>query len=416
MKSVFKLNYAFAVVFALLQVVFVESVNAQNPENEMLRIADEISIIDSVKSVLTLQFNDALCTLNKDKLKEYGLPSMSFQEHKAYFFEYSEDHEQSKWVAHVIHPKIVELGSGRTNDFRVDPLVQTGTADSIDYYAYDGTKPEDQRYTGYGYDRGHLAPSADFRWSKEALSESYYYSNISPQHADLNRESWADLEGLLRKYVLVNKVSLAVVTMPILTEDLKKIKQSPNGVSVPRQFVKVAYDAVNGRSIAFVMENQKLTEPLSYYSMSVDEAEKITGYNYFPLIDESIEDSIDKLAWFDDEPKGDVEAMDQSTLPMKYFNTSAGVKQAKSNKIINVCGTVVDTRYSRKGHAWLNLDKKYPNQVFSIMIRKDELVNFPFDPILEYAEQQFCFEGKVEQWGDIIVMQVRKPELVTTLD
>ena len=415
MKSVFKINFINALAFALLQIAFLVSVNAQNPQNEMKRIAGEISIIDSVKSMLTLQFNDALCTLNKNNLKEYGLPSISYQEHKAYYFEYSEEHEQSLWVAHVIHPKIVELGSGRTNDFRVDPLVQTGTADSIDYYAYDGSRPEDQRYIGYGYDRGHLAPSADFRWSKEALSESYYYSNISPQHADLNRESWADLEGLLRKYVLVNKVSLAVVTMPILTDDLEKIKQSPNGVSIPRQFVKVAYDAVNGRSIAFLMGNRKLTDPLSSYAMSVDEVEKITGYNYFPFIDESIEASIDKFAWFDDEPKGDVEPIDQSTLPMKYFNTSSGVKQAKSNKIINVCGTVVDTRYSRKGHAWLNLDKKYPNQIFSIMIRKDELVNFPFDPILQYAEQQFCFEGKVEQWGDIIVMQVKKPELVTKL-
>jgi endonuclease G len=49
-----------------------------------------------------------------------------------------------------------------------------------------------------GWDRGYLAPSADFRWSEKALSESYFYSNMSPQLDDFNREGWAELEGLLR--------------------------------------------------------------------------------------------------------------------------------------------------------------------------------------------------------------------------
>ena len=80
-------------------------------------------------------------------------------------------------------------------------------------------------YEGFGYDRGHLAPSADFRWSKKALSESYFYSNMSPQVASFNRECWADLEGLIRGYVYENKRDLIVYTGPVLHEGLKNTQE-----------------------------------------------------------------------------------------------------------------------------------------------------------------------------------------------
>ena len=45
-------------------------------------------------------------------------------------------------------------------------------------------------YTNTGYDRGHLAPAADFSFSDIAMSESFYMSNISPQHPSFNRGIW----------------------------------------------------------------------------------------------------------------------------------------------------------------------------------------------------------------------------------
>lgn len=41
----------------------------------------------------------------------------------------------------------------------------------------------------------------DFRWSATALSESYFYSNMSPQLPVFNRQSWAKVEDMLRSYV-----------------------------------------------------------------------------------------------------------------------------------------------------------------------------------------------------------------------
>ena len=393
----------------------VSTLSAQSPISILHDVKAQIAQLDSNRATLEKHYNDASYNAIKYNLKKYGLPSETYLEHKAYIFEYSEEHEQAKWVSHIITPDIAGQGFRRTDDFRVDSLVTTGSAEQTDYFNYYPNRRQKEQFEGFGYDRGHLAPSADFRWSREAVSESYFYSNMSPQHEDFNRKIWADLEATLRKYVIANNVSLAIITAPILNDDLPKITQSPNGVSIPSQFIKVAYDAENKRSIAFLMDNKLLLNPPSYYALSVDELEAITGYNYFPNIDEAVESTFDERAWFQNIKDGNATPIKQFSLPSKHFNTTTGIKQAKSNKVVIVCGKVVDTRFSRKGHAWLNLDEKYPNQIFSVMIRKEELVNYPFDPVIEYTNQELCFEGKVEKWGDLIVMQVRKPELVTEL-
>jgi endonuclease G len=183
---------------------------------------------------------------------------------------------------------------------------------------------------------------------------------MSPQSPDLNREKWSNLEGLLRKYVIDKGVILAIVSAPILKKDLLKIKQSTNGVSIPEQFIKIAYDATNRRSIAFLTPNKKLPTSPGYYALSVDQLEEITGYNYFPNIDESIESSYNEDEWFKEVLNGDATPIKQNTLPKKHLNTTSAVSQVKSKKTIYVCGTVVGTRYSTKGHACLNLDKKIP--------------------------------------------------------
>ena len=112
---------------------------------------------------------------------------------------YNENHEQAQWVSHIVLPDVEKGNVSRTNNFRKDELVTSGTASKADYW-----------YSGY--DRGHLAPSADFRWSKTALSESYFYSNMAPQLPELNREKWAELENAIREYVIENKIQVYVVT------------------------------------------------------------------------------------------------------------------------------------------------------------------------------------------------------------
>ena len=94
--------------------------------------------------------------------------------HKAYAFQYNEAHEQAAWVLYRITAEQLQASVSRTDDFRRDGAVTTGSATLADYRRS-------------GYDRGHLAPAAAMAWSQEVMSESFYLSNMSPQDPGFNR-------------------------------------------------------------------------------------------------------------------------------------------------------------------------------------------------------------------------------------
>jgi endonuclease G len=90
----------------------------------------------------------------------------------------------------------------RKDNFRSDPKVKTGSAALSDY-------------KGSGYDRGHLAPAADFKWSATAMSESFYMSNMSPQVPGFNRGIWKNIESTVRNWAVEND-EIYIVTGPVL--------------------------------------------------------------------------------------------------------------------------------------------------------------------------------------------------------
>ena len=122
----------------------------------------------------------------REKLDEMGFPKPNERiqtvHHLAMSLGYSEPDEQAAWVQHIVIPQVEFANVSRTNDFRPDSLVTTGSAIETDYFLKEVMPDGELKFDGFGYDRGHLAPSADFRWSQTALSESYFYSNMSPQN------------------------------------------------------------------------------------------------------------------------------------------------------------------------------------------------------------------------------------------
>ncbi|MBL7775846.1 MAG: DNA/RNA non-specific endonuclease, partial [Saprospiraceae bacterium] len=329
--------------------------------------------------------------------------------------EYSEPHEQARWVAHIILPDIARGTVFRSNDFRPDTLVPTGSAVEADYFLKTMNANGTWEYDGFGYDRGHLAPSADFRWSATALSESYFYSNMSPQLAEFNRGGWSELEALLRGYVTGHPgVQLYVVTGPVLEAGLPVIERGVNRVAIPKQFFKVALDWTNRRAIGFVMPNARISYPLESFAVSVDAVEQLTGLDFFNALPDSVENAVEAqvepAAWLPQVAQGDVEPLAQPGLPPNHFNTVVGGRYAGQNTEVTVCGTVVGSRYSRTGNLWLNLDKQFPNQIFSVFIRKEDLANFSEDPKVALENRQVCFTGKVETFNGTPTINIEREE------
>lgn len=89
--------------------------------------------------------------------------------HTFYSLSYVEEYEQPEWVAYVFNSQNEIKRTSRKDNFREDPLVNTGSATLSDY-------------KGSGYDRGHLVPAGSIAFDELAMSESFFMSNMSPQN------------------------------------------------------------------------------------------------------------------------------------------------------------------------------------------------------------------------------------------
>ena len=346
----------------------------------------------------------------RSDINKVGLPKLETSDvlinHKAMSLVYSEKDEQPKWVAHIITTDIRNGTEGRSNDFRTDPLVITGTALETDYFLTTSNPDGTPKFDGFGYDRGHLAPSADFRWSAQALSESYYYSNMSPMLADFNRESWAKLEDLFRSYIYNNpETQLYMVTGPVLNDDLPKIPRALNNVTIPNQFFKVALDLKNQNVIAFILPNAKNENPLTSYAVSIDDVESLTGIDFYHQLPDDLESKLesnnDPKPFLPESEQSDIIPDHPTKLPRNTFNTIMAKTQMDNNRTVNVIGTVVSTKLSSKGNVFLNLDKQFPNQIFTVTIFKDKMINFSYQPDKDLEGKKIIVKGKVTNFNGV---------------
>lgn len=394
------------IVAIILSLGFSVLVSAQDAKMKLEKVLEQKAELAKSFQRINQQIIDLKHQVIISDLKEMGLPSDKYIEHKAMILEYSEEHEQAKWVVHMIPTDIKDGNATRSNDFRTDPLVKSGTAVQEDYFLTDTLPSGEVMYDGFGYDRGHLAPSADFRWSGEALSESYFYSNMSPQVEELNRKEWAELENFLRNYVINTDHPLYVLTAPVLTADLPIISRAKHSISIPEKFVKVVYDPIDNMGIGFVMSNKKNEYPLMYYAVTIDDVEELVGYDVFSSVDESVEKEIDKTHWFGTVLAGEVEPLDQPSLPRHHFNTVVGGQ--KIGQKVTVCGMVSTVSGpGRKGNYWMSIDGKFPNQLFSVLIRKEDIVHFNFDVKEMYNNERICVTGKVERYPEFDKSHIR---------
>lgn len=167
----------------------------------------------------------------------------------------------------------------RKNDFKADPNV-AGCSTLDDYYKS-------------GFDRGHMAPSADMKWSNDAMSDCFYLTNMCPQTSNLNSGRWNQLETKCRQWVEQDS-TLIIICGPILTDRLTRTIGNSK-VIVPQRFFKIIYApyAAEPMMLAFVLSNNALPEQLKEASRSVDEIEELTGLDFFSTLPDEVENILE---------------------------------------------------------------------------------------------------------------------------
>lgn len=140
-------------------------------------------------------------------------------------------------------------------------LCPTGTASraGMDFYGCDSVHTSDYRdYAHNVWDKGHMAPAADFNCTEEMLRKTFSYLNCALQHQTLNRGPWKQLEAYERK--LASSYPNVNVEIYILFDNFVKL---PTGARVPSGFVKKIY--VNGKVLTYRFPNEACNRDFSTY-------------------------------------------------------------------------------------------------------------------------------------------------------
>lgn len=232
--------------------------------------------VEEAAQIVTLAKNP------KDTTNTYFLPTSTSGQivhHKGYSLSYSETNEQPEWVAYELKKSHLSNKNYKRPYFEIDNAVKTGAAHW-------------KNYKNSGYDRGHLCPAGDRRYSQEAHDETFLTSNISPQEHNFNSGIWNTLEQQAR-YWASKYDGVFVITGGVLKGKMKTIGEEQ--VAVPKAFYKIILDYNNSdiKMIGFLMPHKNSSDALYKFVVSVDSIEKLTGIDFFPELEDVIENKLE---------------------------------------------------------------------------------------------------------------------------
>jgi endonuclease G len=204
-------------------------------------------------------------------------------DHKYFQILYSKKHRLPMWVEYTATKSDLKGPGKRRDNFHKDEMLVKLGIDPVDKSDFPGKR----------FDRGHMAPAADFKLSQAATDATFVMSNMAPQTASLNRRAWQKLEAHVRKWIC-GEEKVTVVTGPILKDGLPQLAK---GISVPERFFKVIYDETPPlKSIAFIYSQQDSGDPYLKRIVAIKDVEKEAGLR-LPKPSEKYPDVEDVGAW-----------------------------------------------------------------------------------------------------------------------
>lgn len=243
-------------------------------------------LIIGISTLFATQWKGAPLSQPTTKYEGLEIPARLFDReeqiihHTGYSVSYNELLRLPNWVSYELTREKTTGTVARAKHFQPDPLVQ-------------GISADNQDYSHSGYDRGHMAPAADMKWSTQAMKESFYFSNICPQLHNLNAGDWKELEEKVREWAQRDS-AIIIISGPIINGDNPR-RIGVSQVAVPDAFYKVilAPYLSTPRAIGFIMKHQKGNHPLRYYAVSVDSIENLTGIDFFPELPDAMEKEVE---------------------------------------------------------------------------------------------------------------------------
>ena len=220
-----------------------------------------------------------------------SFPANYLMEKDQYVMSYNRDNGGPNWVSW--HLDSSWLGTApRQDDFRGDSTLPAG------WYKVVSTS-----YSGSGYDRGHMCPSADRTSTIADNSATFLMTNMLPQAADNNRITWEHLEDYSRDLVNNDGDELYIISggygnagtinsghVLVPTYTWKVILVLPAGSN------DVSRVTSSTRAIAVWIPNQNgINSDWKTYRVSVDYVESMTGNDFFSNVSDSAENAIESV-------------------------------------------------------------------------------------------------------------------------
>ena len=191
----------------------------------------------------------------------------------------------------------VQLGR---HGFRLDPRIDSDV--QLDNSIYRDNK----------LDRGHIARRADLAWgpipeARQANKDSFYFTNIAPQHERYNQSSrgglWGRLENLILEEAASQDIRVSVIAGPVFKDDDPEYR----GALIPRDFWKlIAYNGADGNLTAacfLLSQNDLLSDieaidfdPFRLFQISIAELTERTSLDFGFYNDADITSGSERLS------------------------------------------------------------------------------------------------------------------------
>lgn len=210
----------------------------------------------------------------------------------SFSMEYDKSKKHSRWIAFRFDNQTKQQNVDRSNEpFDADPSVAS---------EYQRVQADFGRK---GYDRGHLCASADRLYSREVNEQTFYYTNMSPQRNAFNTGVWLALEGQVQAWGRSCTASDTLYVVKGGTIDKEEQVKEYIGGDRSKPVPKYYYMALlfkkgdSFKAIAFWMEHTdskpSKTIKLADYVLSIDELEEKTGIDFFPNLNDNLENALE---------------------------------------------------------------------------------------------------------------------------